>query len=212
MATFSAYLVTLLTFGIRQLCPLCLASAAASATAAAAAWSSTKTDLPSPSRRTTLRAGVAFGLLAAVAHFGTAARTAAGPEVLPGQALYSPPAITTASSPRALAIGRRLGALNARMYGAYWCSHCYGQKQALGAEAFAAVTYVECAADGKDSQRATCRAAGVQGYPTWDIAGTLLPGEKSLGELEAILDAAERGGDVEEAATKAYDALLDSRA
>lgn len=24
-------------------------------------------------------------------------------------------------------------------------------------------------------------------YPTWDIAGTLLPGEKSLGELEAIL-------------------------
>lgn len=34
------------------------------------------------------------------------------------------------------------------MYGAFWCSHCYDQKQAFGAEAMAAFPYVECYPEG----------------------------------------------------------------
>ena len=40
------------------------------------------------------------------------------------------------------------------MYGAYWCSHCYNQKQELGAEVVAAgmLAYVECDGEGFASQ------------------------------------------------------------
>ena len=30
------------------------------------------------------------------------------------------------------------------MYGAFWCSHCFEQKQAFGAEAAHELPYVEC--------------------------------------------------------------------
>lgn len=48
--------------------------------------------------------------------------------------------------------------MNTRMYGAFWCSHCYEQKQTLGLEAYAqGVKYVECAKDGLNSQTALCK-------------------------------------------------------
>ena len=34
------------------------------------------------------------------------------------------------------------------MYGAFWCSHCYEQKQAFGAAAMEAFPYVECFPEG----------------------------------------------------------------
>lgn len=49
------------------------------------------------------------------------------------------------------------------MYGAYWCSHCYDQKQTLGREAFERLPYVECDSNGVNSQRQTCKARGVKG-------------------------------------------------
>lgn len=55
------------------------------------------------------------------------------------------------------------------MYGAYWCSHCYEQKQKLGKEAMKYVTYVECAKDGLNSQTKTCKANDIPGYPTWKV-------------------------------------------
>ena len=105
------------------------------------------------------------------------------------------------------------------MYGAYWCSHCYNQKQELGAEVVAAgmLAYVECDGEGfasqvcalrvcvcpqtsmaltvlplftNASQRELCKEKRVPGFPTWEIQGKQYPGEKDLAELEAILDAA----------------------
>lgn len=32
-----------------------------------------------------------------------------------------------------------------------------------------------------------CKAANIPGYPTWDIGGTLYPGEQTLEELEQIV-------------------------
>lgn len=43
---------------------------------------------------------------------------------------------------------QRLRDSGARMYGAFWCSHCYDQKQTFGAEAMAAFPYVECYPEG----------------------------------------------------------------
>ena len=51
------------------------------------------------------------------------------------------------------------------MYGAFWCSHCYDQKQTFGQEAYRRIRYVECAPDGVDSQTKLCRSrkVGTQG-------------------------------------------------
>lgn len=49
------------------------------------------------------------------------------------------------------------------MYGAFWCSHCYDQKQAFGLEAYKKIAYVECAKDGLNSQTPLCRERKVTG-------------------------------------------------
>jgi len=98
-----------------------------------------------------------------------------------------PPPITSTSTPQALQIARDLVSLDAKMYGAYWCSHCNDQKQIMGREAMQLVTYVECAKEGKDSRKDLCKARDVPGFPTWDIGGKLYPGEWGLDELEEIV-------------------------
>jgi len=100
---------------------------------------------------------------------------------------FAPPEVETQSTPRTMRLARTLRSKGARMYGAYWCSHCFAQKQKFGKEAAALIEYVECAPDGDASRRAECQARGVAGYPTWDIDGKLYPGEKSIAELEALV-------------------------
>lgn len=48
------------------------------------------------------------------------------------------------SPPQAVDLAQRLKAAGAKMYGAFWCSHCQEQKAEFGAEAQAALPYVEC--------------------------------------------------------------------
>ncbi|KAL3795548.1 hypothetical protein HJC23_009261 [Cyclotella cryptica] len=99
-----------------------------------------------------------------------------------------PPPITTTSSPMALSLATDLSSLNSKMYGAFWCSHCYDQKQALGYQAMQSIRYVECDREGYKNQRELCRERDVPGYPTWEIGGELFPGERSLDELREIVD------------------------
>jgi len=73
------------------------------------------------------------------------------------------------------------------MFGAYWCSHCYEQKQRLGKEAFANVQYMECSKEGLNSKVDMCKERKVPGYPTWEINGKLFPGDMYLDELEDII-------------------------
>lgn len=61
---------------------------------------------------------------------------------------YAPPAVTAESSSRAVTLAERLHAAGAKMYGAFWCSHCFDQKQAFGKQAMAEFPYVECYPDG----------------------------------------------------------------
>jgi hypothetical protein len=99
----------------------------------------------------------------------------------------SPPPITTTSSERALVLSDNLLLYNAKMYGAYWCSHCFDQKQAFGKKAFSQIQYIECSREGMNSQTSLCKEMDVPGYPTWEIDGKLYPGERDLEELEEIL-------------------------
>ena len=99
-----------------------------------------------------------------------------------------PPPITTTSSTAALSLAKDLNSLDSRMFGAFWCSHCYDQKQALGYEAMQSIPYIECDRVGFNNKRDFCKEKDVPGYPTWEIGGSLFPGERSLEELKEIVD------------------------
>lgn len=100
------------------------------------------------------------------------------------------PEIMAASSDRALALSLKLKDNHARMYGAYWCSHCASQKEMFGKEAFASknIEYVECSEVGENSKATTlCLEKGISGYPTWEIQGKLFSGERSLDEMDVLV-------------------------
>ena len=52
------------------------------------------------------------------------------------------------STPQAADLAKKLKAAGAKMYGAFWCSHCQEQKVAFGKEAQEDLPYVECFPEG----------------------------------------------------------------
>ncbi|XAR71070.1 hypothetical protein NMG60_11028167 [Bertholletia excelsa] len=97
--------------------------------------------------------------------------------------------ITTESSPLTLALARHLHSIGAKMYGAFWCSHCQEQKQMFGREAAKLLDYVECFPNGyKKGIKVdkACADIGVEGFPTWVINGEVLSGKLELTELAEV--------------------------
>jgi hypothetical protein len=79
-----------------------------------------------------------------------------------------PPAV---EDPALRALAQHLEQVGAKMYGADWCPHCQDQKAMFGGAA-KRLPYIECSMGGQGSpQTATCRNAGIQTYPTWEING-----------------------------------------
>jgi glutaredoxin len=91
----------------------------------------------------------------------------------------------TVSGPSEIALVEHLIKSGAKFYGAYWCSHCNKQKSMFGSAAAAKLPYVECAKDGKDSQRQLCRDLKIRMFPTWVINGEKLEGTRELKDLAA---------------------------
>lgn len=191
MASTSAFLLYILfTRFSGELCPWCLGSAALSFSIAGAAASGLRQreleDAFAPG------AGVvATTLLIMFLGLGPSNGSfAAGSYDLD----YNLPAVTNESPPRAVDLARKLRDSGARMYGAFWCSHCYDQKQTFGSAAVAAFPYVECYPEGlhKDTKMAAvCEAApgGLTGFPTWVMpGGEQLVGEQTFDQLEAALE------------------------
>mmetsp|Transcript_25435 Transcript_25435/g.33211 ORF Transcript_25435/g.33211 Transcript_25435/m.33211 type:complete len:405 (+) Transcript_25435:76-1290(+) len=197
LATFSTYLMMVLAFRLHTACPYCLLSAACSYSIAAIAYATRAV-------RNKLKAtvlGVCTFLITALGSGFVYVSTEAGivsvqtqtatASVIQGfevEGPFSPPPITTSSSAQAIRLSERLKALDAKMYGAYWCSHCYDQKQAFGKEAYKNIKYIECSKKGVNSETDKCQIRDVPGYPTWEINGELYPGERSLDMLEKIVD------------------------
>src|SRR3989344_2860444 len=71
----------------------------------------------------------------------------------------------------------------AKMYGAYWCSHCKNQKELFGSS-WQYVDYIECAIPNQQTQTGVCQNANIQSYPTWEFAGgNRVSGEMSFEQL-----------------------------
>jgi len=98
------------------------------------------------------------------------------------------PLVTTESSPATLALAEHLTGTGAVMYSAYWCPHCHEQKELFGKEASDKLKVVECAADGQNNKADLCRSKGLQGFPSWEINGSI---ESGVASLETL---AERSG------------------
>ncbi|KAK4790375.1 hypothetical protein SAY86_017679 [Trapa natans] len=97
--------------------------------------------------------------------------------------------ITTESSPFTVSLARHLRSIGAKMYGAFWCSHCLEQKQIFGKEAAKILDYVECFPNGykKGTKiEKACADASIEGFPTWIINGQVLSGEQELSELARL--------------------------
>ncbi|MFM9109407.1 MAG: vitamin K epoxide reductase family protein [Prochlorococcaceae cyanobacterium] len=127
------------------------------------------------------------GILVALAVlvFGLGWSTMAGQPVQ-RLAAGTPPAVTSTSSPEAIALAEHLTRSGAVIYTAYWCPHCHEQKELFGKQATAKLTVIECAPDGVNSQKALCDSKKLEGFPTWDINGTLDSGVKPLARLAEL--------------------------
>jgi hypothetical protein len=100
----------------------------------------------------------------------TAASVAPKPAAAP--AAVKPVAASSAAAPNnepgmegfAKCLGRR----QAKMYGAFWCTHCAEQKEKFG-PAFAFAPYTECAILGMppNQQTEACKQMQIKKYPTW---------------------------------------------
>jgi uncharacterized membrane protein len=83
------------------------------------------------------------------------------------------------------ALARHLAAVDAVMYGAYWCPACAEQKARFG-EAAADVPYVECDPRGARARADLCARAGVRSYPTWVIGEARHEGVLTIQDLARI--------------------------
>jgi uncharacterized membrane protein len=100
--------------------------------------------------------------------------------------------ITEKSGEAEIELAKHLKAVGAKMYGAYWCPHCYDQKKLFGVAALTEIPYIECAKDGKDAQTQVCQdvfakieqeTGNKAGFPTWEIQGKYYFSTQSLEQL-----------------------------
>ncbi|MFM7192766.1 MAG: hypothetical protein ACKOX2_18435, partial [Microcystaceae cyanobacterium] len=85
--------------------------------------------------------------------------------------------------PAELELAEFLTRKGVKMYSAFWCPHCYEQKQLFGKEAFQKIASIECDPNGKNPKTQACIDAKIQSFPTWEIGGKLDPGVKLLDQL-----------------------------
>ncbi|QLE58742.1 hypothetical protein [Nostoc sp. TCL26-01] len=94
--------------------------------------------------------------------------------------------VESTSGTAEIALAQHLQQTKAKLYGAYWCSHCYEQVYLFGQPAFGLINRIECAPQGKNAQPEVCQAAKITGFPTWEINGKFYTGVQSLPELANI--------------------------
>lgn len=190
MFVFSGYLMYVLAFKLQAVCYYCIGSALFSLslfliTVVGHEW---------PDFGQIVTTGVIVAFVTLIVTLGVYspvnnAASADGGNLIPP--ITEPPQpgigweLDTTSSDAEVALAEHLSEQGAIMYGAYWCPHCFEQKQLFGKEAWAKVNYVECEPDATkvEPEPAKCSAAEIQGYPTWEIAGQKKSGRIPLEEL-----------------------------
>ncbi len=207
MATFSGYLMWLLAFVLKTQCMYCFVSATLSFGMALIAANNkivrdaTKAFVVSSSSLAVTLLSSSFIFYSTSLLNPDAATASTAPAFQAMQAeekrqQNKAPPLKKKSSSRAIAVAERIQKVGGKMYGAFWCSHCYNQKNELGIEASKYFEYIECDKEGVDNQFPLCRSKKIKGYPTWELNGEFYPGEKDLGELEKLLTEVESKSNV----------------
>ena len=176
MAVFSGVLLGVMAFGIRDCCPFCILSAGLSS----ALFVLSLIGGDWEDRGQLIFSGVITALLVGVIGLGWAASV--GRPVVDSAPGVAPP-VRSESNAGQIALAEHLTASGAKIYTAYWCPHCHDQKELFGRQATEKLTVVECAPDGRNSQRELCEAKKIEAYPTWEINGQLDSGVKPLAKL-----------------------------
>ncbi|MFO0017532.1 MAG: vitamin K epoxide reductase family protein [Synechococcaceae cyanobacterium] len=179
MAAFSAVLVGVMIFGIRDCCPFCVLSAILSLSLMvlsilAGEWED---------RGQLIFRGVLLMMTVLIIGLGWSV-SMARPAATLGKGM--PPAVERASTPDTIALANHLTTKGAVLYTAYWCPHCHEQKELFGREASQRLKVIECAPDGQNSQASLCASKKIEGFPTWEINGKLDSGVKPLSKLAGI--------------------------
>jgi len=176
MAVFSGVLLGVMAFGIRDCCPFCILSAGLST----ALFVLSLIGGDWEDRGQLIFSGVITALLVGVIGLGWAASV--GRPVVDSAPGVAPP-VRSESNAGQIALAEHLTASGAKLYTAYWCPHCHDQKELFGRQATEKLTVIECAPDGRNSQRELCEAKKIEGYPSWEIKGQLDSGVKPLAKL-----------------------------
>ncbi|MEM1366784.1 MAG: vitamin K epoxide reductase family protein [Cyanobacteria bacterium P01_H01_bin.15] len=192
MTVFSGFLMYVLAFKLQTPCPYCIGSAIFSLAMLILTIKGKDWD----GLGQILFTGVAVGMVTLVVTLGiysdTGTAIAVDGERLAIESPRTQPQppngweIETKSGASEISLAEHLTAIGAKKYGAYWCPHCFEQKQLFGKEAFSKVAYVECAEGGKSPDPQACQAAGVRAFPSWTINGELYEGTQSLERLAEL--------------------------
>lgn len=190
MTIFSGYLMYVLAFAIKTVCLYCIGSALFSLSLLTLSLLGRSWE----DFGQLLFIGLIVAMVTLISTLGVYAQVGKVAATPPGSRTTIPvPAtaavpgvgweITTTSGESEIALARHLKQAGVKEYFAYWCPHCYEQKQLFGKQAVAELEAVECAADGKNAKPQACVDAGVKAFPSWEIKGKLTTGVKSLEEL-----------------------------
>lgn len=195
MLVFSSYLMYVMLFKIQALCLYCIASAIFSVTLFTLTIIGRNWLDPGQLFMT----GCVIGMVTLVGVTGIYANvtpTADSSTASLDEAVNIPGEIglpiTNKSGKAEMDLARHLTAIGAKNYGAYWCPHCHEQKELFGQQAFALIDYVECDPKGKNARPQMCKAAGLAGYPSWQINGQVYAGVQ---RLETLADLSNYQGD-----------------
>jgi hypothetical protein len=101
-----------------------------------------------------------------------------------GETVYVSKRVTRESSEQAKELAEYLARKRVVLAGTYWCPHTSRQKELLGRQAFAKISYVECSSRGYGGNPAWCLSKQIDGYPTWIFPdGRRVSGERPLAEI-----------------------------
>lgn len=193
MAIFSGYLMYIAFFVLKDFCLYCIGSALCSLGLFLMALFGREWEEIGQMFFSIIIAGVitlvgALGLYANAGNMASTGDAGRTPIPLPTVAAQPPNGwdITTTSGESEIALAKHLTAIGAKEYGAFWCPHCYQQKQLFGKEASKELNYVECDPQGNNPQTQVCRDSGIKGFPTWEIKGQMVSGTQTLDKLAEL--------------------------
>lgn len=88
--------------------------------------------------------------------------------------------VESSSGPSEIELAKHLKKTGAKLYGAYWCEHCYKQMYLFGQEAAKEIDRTECDPKGKNSNPQLCTDLKIKAYPLWIINSKRYPSSQSL--------------------------------